>query len=133
MPNYILRIARDEWEKQVFALKAYYAGVRREWTEGDTILLVKKASSGDSFVGYGIIDDVIDLEHMNDQEKAMCKENNWNTKLSFEKLSRFEPSLPVRDTVVSKWGQKGALLHGAPINQSDLNSIIKKAKVNAML
>ncbi len=129
MENYILRISKDEWEKQVFAIKSYYAGVRRKWESGSTILLIKKTESGDAFIGYGVIKSVTDLEKMSDEEKDMCINNNWNKKLSFGKLVRFEPPVSVKDTVVSKWGQKGALLHGAPISKTDIESVMKIAKV----
>ena len=133
MQNYILRIAKDEWEKQVFALMEYYAGVRREWEKDSSIFLIKKTDSGDAFVGYGIIKSVTSLEDLDDKEKDMCINNNWNKKLSFGKLVRFEPPIPLKDTVVSKWGQKGALLQGAPISQSDMESITKIAKTKIML
>ena len=32
--GYILRIARDEWVKQVFDRKKYYVGVRGRWEPG---------------------------------------------------------------------------------------------------
>jgi len=127
--NYILRISKDEWEKQVFAIKSYYAGVRRGWEAGATILLIKKTDVGDAFIGYGVIKSVTDLEKMSDEEKDMCINNNWSKKLSFGKLVRFEPPVSVKDTVVSKWSQKGALLHGAPISQTDIESVMKIAKV----
>jgi hypothetical protein len=131
--NYILRIAKDEWERQVFTLKAYYAGVRREWEIGSTILLIKRTESGDAFIGYGVIKNIVPLEKMDEEEKDMCINNNWNKKLSFGKLVRFEPPVLVKDTIVSKWGQKGALLHGAPISQSDMDSIAKIAKIKITL
>ena len=129
MENHILRISKDKWEKQVFAIKSYYAGVRREWKPNAKILLVKDTESGDAFIGYAVIKNVADLEQMSDEEKDMCINNNWNKKLSFGKLVRFEPPVLVKDTVVSKWGQKGALLHGAPISETDTESIVKIAKV----
>lgn len=129
MESYILRISKDEWEKQVFAIKSYYAGVRRNWEPNAKILLVKKTEPGDAFIGYAVIKKVADLEEMSDEEKEMCINNNWNKKLSFSKLVRFEPPVPVKDTAVSRWGQKGALLHGAPISETDIESIIKMAKV----
>jgi hypothetical protein len=131
--NYILRIAKDEWEKQVFNLKAYYAGVRRDWEKNSTIFLIKKTESGDAFVGYGIVKNVISLEDMDDKEKEMCVNNNWNKKLSFGKLVRFEPPVLVKDTMVSKWGQKGALLHGAPISEPDMEFITKMARNKIIL
>jgi len=129
MENYILRIIKDEWEKQVFAIKAYYVGVRRDWKNDGKILLIKNTEAGDAFIGYAVIKNIIDLEKMGDEEKDMCIDNNWNKKLSFGKLVRFEPSVLVKDTLVSKWGQKGALLHGAPVSETDTESIIKIAKV----
>ena len=91
--------------------------------------MVKNTESGDAFIGYALIRKIIDLEGMNDKEKDMCIDNNWNKKLSFGKLVRFEPPVLVKDTVVAKWGQKGALLHGAPVSETDIESIIRTAKV----
>lgn len=127
--NFILRISKDEWERRVFALKSYYAGVRRNWEAGSNILFIKKAEAGDAFIGYGVIGSVAGLEEMNAEEKQFCLDNNWNKKLAFAKMVRFEPPVPVKETIVSKWGQKGALLHGAPISVLDLDSIIKIARV----
>jgi hypothetical protein len=127
--NYILRIIKDQWERQVFAIKAYYAGVRRDWKPDGKILLIKNTEAGDAFVGYAVIKKITDLDEMDDEEKDMCIDNNWNKKLSFGKLVRFEPSVLVKDTVVGKWGQKGALLHGAPISEDDVESIVKMSKV----
>jgi len=127
--NYILRISKDEWEKQVFAIKSYYAGVRREWKPNAKILLAKKTDAGDAFIGYAVIKNIADLEEMSEEEKDMCINNNWSKKLSFGKLVRFHPPVLVKDTVVSKWGQKGALLHGAPISETDIESVLKIAKV----
>lgn len=129
MENYILRIIKDQWERQVFAIKAYYAGVRRDWKPDGKILLIKNTEAGDAFVGYAVIKKITDLDEMDDEEKDMCIDNNWNKKLSFGKLVRFEPSVLVKDTVVGKWGQKGALLHGAPISEDDVESIVKMSKV----
>lgn len=129
MENYILRIIKDDWEKQVFAIKAYYAGVRRDWKTDAKILLIKNTEAGDAFIGYAVIKNITGLEEMSDGEKDMCIDNNWNKKLSFGKLVRFEPHVLVKDTVVSNWGQKGALLHGAPVSETDTGSIIKMAKV----
>jgi hypothetical protein len=127
--NYILRIIKDQWERQVFAIKAYYAGVRRDWKPDGKILLIKNTEAGDAFVGYAVIKKITDLDEMDDKEKDMCIDNNWNKKLSFGKLVRFEPSVLVKDTVVGKWGQKGALLHGAPISEDDIESVVKMSKV----
>jgi hypothetical protein len=95
--------------------------------------LIKKTESGDAFVGYGIVKNVISLEDMDDKEKEMCVNNNWNKKLSFGKLVRFEPPVLVKDTMVSKWGQKGALLHGAPISEPDMEFITKMARNKIIL
>ncbi|MFQ5941102.1 MAG: hypothetical protein ACE5KA_05320 [Nitrososphaerales archaeon] len=133
MNDYILRIEKDDLEKQIFSLKSYYSGVERELERGSTIFLLKETESGDAFVGYGIIKNITTLENMSEEEKDTCTNNNWNKKLSFGKLVRFEPPLLVTDTVVSKLGDKGALQNGAQISQSDKLSVTKKAKVKITL
>lgn len=129
MENYILRIPNDDLEKYVFALKSYYVGIRREWKPNAKVLLIKKIELGDAFLGYAVIKNVTDLEEMSGEEKKMCINKNWSKKLSLAKVVRFEPPVLLKDTLVSRWSQKGALLHCTPISESYTESIAKIAGI----
>jgi len=129
MGNYIMRIANDEFEASVFSKKAYYTAMRRKWSRGTKILLVKKSAQGDAFIGYAVVDKVLGIEEMDLDDKKLCIENAWSNKIIFSKLVRLEPPVLVKNTVVSKWPQKGALLHGAPISDEDLNAIVEAASI----
>ncbi len=129
MPNYILRIAKDEWVKIVFDNKVYYTGMKRKFDNDTKILFVKKERNGDALIGYGIIDDVLELEELSDKEREFCLMNNWFKKIIFKKMIRFEPPLAIKDTELADWPQKGALLHGAPISDEQLRRVINLSKV----
>ncbi len=129
MPNYILRIAKDEWVKIVFDNKVYYTGMKRKFDNDTKILFVKKERNGDALIGYGIIDDVLELEELSDKEREFCLMNNWFKKIIFKKMIRFEPPLAIKDTELANWPQKGALLHGAPISDEQLRHVINLSKV----
>ncbi len=129
MANYILRIAKDEWIRLVFGKKAYYTAMRRNWEADSKVVFVKKMEEGDSLIGYGVIDDAITLDEMDHKEKDICLDNGWIKKLIFSKMIKFEPPILIRDTEIAEWPQKGALLHGAPISDEQLQEVIKLCNV----
>jgi len=81
MPNYILRIANDEWIKTVYDNRVYYTSIRRRFDSNTNILFANKVYSGDSLIGYGIIDYVLELEDLDDRERKFCLMNNWLRKI----------------------------------------------------
>ncbi len=129
MANYILRIAKDEWTRLVFSKKAYYTAMRRNWEANSKIVFVKKMKEGDSLIGYGVLDDAIAIDDMSYKEKNLCLDNGWIKKLTFSKMIRFEPPILIKDTEIAEWPQKGALLHGAPITDEQLEEVIRLSKV----
>ncbi len=130
--NYIMRIANDEFESSVFSRRAYYTAMRRRWSKGTKILFVKKGESGDTFIGYAVVDRAIGIDKMDMNDKKICLDNGWSSKVIFSRLIRLEPPIPVKSTMVGRWPQKGALLHGASISDDDLKVIIDSAiaKIN---
>lgn len=108
-PSYILRIQRDELERQLFAKRTFYVSVKRDWSHGTMVLFVKK----DVFIGSGVIDRFIAIDELDEPEKKLCIENNWYGKIVFEKLARFIPAVPVQDTPAA--GQNPLALHGTGI------------------
>jgi len=129
MPNYILRIANDEWIKTVYDNRVYYTSIRRRFDSNTNILFANKVYSGDSLIGYGIIDYVLELEDLDDRERKFCLMNNWLRKIVFKNIIKFESPLAIKDTELANWPQKGALLHGAPISDEQLRYIIDLSKI----
>jgi len=112
-PSYILRIQKDELERQLFSLRTFYVGVRRDWSNGTLVLFVRK----DAFIGSGVIERIIAIDGLEDWERKLCLENNWYCKIVFSKLTRFQPIMSVKDT--SAAGLNPSVLHGASIPRSD--------------
>jgi len=123
--GYILRISRDEWVKQVFNLKRYYAGVRRRWEPGLTILFAHKAEKGDSFLGYGVIESVLKTEELSEKERTECKKYGWNRAINFKDIRKFHPPLPIKETVIKDVGVRGNRLHGFPLTSAQVQSILR--------
>jgi hypothetical protein len=122
--NYIIRISRDEFENKIYGKRIYYVGIRRNWSKGSTLVFIKKVNSkDDAFIGTGVIDRMLELDELEYSEKKVCIENNWYKKIIFGKLVRFLPAVLVRDTMVICWTQKGPLLHGHEIRDSDISKI----------
>jgi len=127
--SYILRITKDEWVKQVFDLKRYYVGVRRRWEPGLTILFARKAEKGDSFLGYGIIESVLKVEELSEEERTKCKKYGWNRAINFKSIVKFDPPLPIKETVISDMGVRGSRLHGFRLTSDQVQSILSKAEL----
>jgi hypothetical protein len=126
--GYILRISRDEWVKQVFDLKKYYVGVRRRWEPGLTIFFARKAEKGDSFLGFGLIENVQGLEELSEEERSECKKWNWKHALNFKNVVKFEPPLPLKETLIKEVGLQGSRLHGYRLTSEQVRSILSKAE-----
>jgi len=127
LQGYILRITKDEWVRQVFDRKRYYAGVKRKWEPGLTILFARKAEKGDSFLGYGIIESVLKTEELSEKERAECKKYGWNRVINFKNIVKLDPPLPIKETVIKDVGVRGNRLHGFPLTSTQIQSILNKA------
>lgn len=126
--SYILRITKEEWFRQVFSIKKYYPGVRRKWEPGGGILLIRKSEDGDSFVGYGTVKEYIRRDLLPDKEREECEAMGWTGVLIFNDLFRFDPPLLIRDTILSGGRAQGRCLHGYPLTQEQVESILDKAR-----
>jgi hypothetical protein len=126
--NFILRITRDEWFKQVFSIKKYFPGISRRWEPGGTILLVRKAENGDSFVGYGVLEEFVKKDQLPEEKRRECETMGWRGVLVFNQLYRFEPPLKIKDTVIGVSKAKGKCFHGYPLMQKQVDSILQTAK-----
>ncbi|HEX2615435.1 MAG TPA: hypothetical protein VHL10_08065, partial [Nitrososphaera sp.] len=110
-PGYIIRIARDDIEKQLYARRSIYVGIRRDWSRGARILFIRRAGSDDVFIGSGVVDKIVVAGGLAEEERKLCLENNWYGKLAFAKLARFHPVVPIKDTPAA--GENPLVLHGA--------------------
>ncbi len=117
-PRYILKLQRDELEKQLFAKHTFYVNISRGWSRGMAVLFVKK----EMFLGSGVVDRFVELDEMNEgEENKLCIENNWYGKIVFSRLTRYVPPVPVRDTPAAN--QNPLALHGARLSSDDAAKI----------
>jgi len=123
-PAYILRITKEEWVKQVYEKKRYYAGVRRRWRPGQRVLFVHKTEEGDAFIGSAVIDAVLGLEEMSDEDRRLCEQQGWSKLLLLRNLRRFKEALRVRETPLAKRRLPPRALHGMPVTPALLRSIL---------
>ncbi len=126
--SYILRITKEEWYRQVFTLKKYYPGVPRSWEPGVTILLARKADKGDSFVGYGIVEKFVEKSMLPEERRQECERMRWRGELVFSELFKLEPPVPIKETILGGSSVRGKCLHGYPLTETQVESILKTAK-----
>jgi len=126
--NFILRITREEWLRQVFTIKRYYPGVPRRWEPGNRILLARKADKGDSFVGYGVVERFVRKNLLPEEDRLECEKMGWKGALVFGELYRFEPPVPMKETVLGSLGIRGRCFHGYHLTEEQLQSILSTAE-----
>ncbi|MEM3788323.1 MAG: hypothetical protein QXN95_00440 [Candidatus Bathyarchaeia archaeon] len=124
----ILRIATKEWVKRVFDSAMYYTGARRKWQSGQTVVFVSKTEFGDSFIGYGVIENVYGNEELSEEEQKECETYGWRKALEFKYLLKFEKPLPLKETFLKDLKLRGKVLHGLPLTSEQLNAIINQAE-----
>jgi len=129
-PGYILRILRDETERQLYARHSLYVGIRRDWSHGSRVLFVRKTGSDDSFICSGVIDRIVVASELVEEERKLCLENNWYGKLVFVILARFHPSVPLKDTPAA--GENPLVLHGAIISGANFSEIVRRARAKVI-
>ncbi|PIU59993.1 hypothetical protein COS86_01315 [Candidatus Bathyarchaeota archaeon CG07_land_8_20_14_0_80_47_9] len=130
--GYILRIASEEWVRQVFDMAIYYTSLSRKWKEGQTILFVSKTSVGDMVIGYGVIQGVISTDELSEEERRKCEEHGWKRAIEFTYVKRFEKPLPLKKTFLKDSKFRGRYLHGLVISKEQLDSIISQAEIHCL-
>ena len=88
--GFVLRITREDTERKLFVARAFYVGVRRNWSRGSRAVFVQRMSA-DMFVGCGTIERLVEIEDMEESEKQLCMRNNWYGKVLFEVVVKFLP------------------------------------------
>jgi hypothetical protein len=119
--SHILRIQRDELERQLFGRRVFYVNVSRIWSRGTTVLFVKK----DSFIGSGVVEKFVAADDMEESEKKLCSENNWYGRIAFSRLARFIPAVSVQGTPAAE--QNPLALHGSSLSDQDAAKIERMA------
>ena len=125
--SYILRIQRDELERQLYSQRILYVSIKRDWLRNTKLLFMRKAV----FIGSGIIEGFVSLGELREDEKKICLENNCYGKIEFAKLVRFYPTVAVEDTPVA--GQNTIGLHGASLLRSDALQIERLARTRLII
>lgn len=125
--SYILRIQRDELERQLYSQRILYVSIKRDWLRNTKLLFMRKAV----FIGSGIIEGFVSLDELREDEKKICLENNCYGKIEFAKLVRFYPTVAVEDTPVA--GQNTIGLHGASLLRSDALQIERLARTRLII
>lgn len=125
--SYILRIQRDELERQLYSQRILYVSIKRDWLHNTKLLFMRKVV----FIGSGIIEGFISLDELREDEKKICLENNCYGKIEFAKLVRFYPTVAVEDTPVA--GQNTIGLHGASLLRSDALQIERLARTRLII
>lgn len=120
--SYILRVQREELERQLSAQRILYVNIKRDWLPNTKLLFVKKTE----FIGSGIIDRFVSFNELREDEKKICLENNYYGKIEFAKLVRFYPAVVVQATTLA--GQNHLALHGSTLPRSDAIQIEKLAR-----
>ncbi|MEM2341495.1 MAG: hypothetical protein QXX94_00325 [Candidatus Bathyarchaeia archaeon] len=125
--NFILRVTKEEWFKQVFTIKKYYPGIIRRWEENSLIFLARRSDRGDSFVGYGIVNKFVKRDLLQDEERHECERMGWKGAILFSELYRFEPPLPIKETVLGGLKARGRCWHGYPLTNRQAYEILETA------
>lgn len=125
--SYIVRIQRDELERQLYGQRILYVSIKRNWLRNTKLLFIRKAA----FIGSGIIDRFVSPGELREDEKKICLENNCYGKIEFARLVRFYPTVAVEDTPVA--GQNTLGLHGASLLRSDALQIERLARVRLII
>lgn len=125
--SYIVRIQRDELERQLYGQRILYVSIKRNWLRNTELLFIRKAA----FIGSGIIDRFVSSGELREDEKKICLENKCYGKIEFARLVRFYPAVAVEDTPVA--GQNTLGLHGASLPCSDALQIERLARARLII
>ena len=125
--SYIVRIQRDELERQLYGQRILYVSIKRNWLRNTKLLFIRNTA----FIGSGIIDRFVSLGELREDEKKICLENNCYGKVEFAKLVRFYPAVALEDTSIA--GQNILGLHGASLLHSDALQIERLARARLII
>ena len=131
--SYVLRITKEEWYRQVFLIKKYFPGVPRRWEPGGIIFLARKAEKGDSLIGYGVIGKFVKRDLLPEDRRKECEVMGWKGAIVFSELYKFDPPIPIKETVLGASKARGRCFHGHPLTKDHVESILKVAEEKTSL
>ena len=126
--NFVLRITKEEWFRQVFTIKKYYPGIIRRWEKDSLIFLVRRSERGDSFVGYGVVEKFVEKNKLPNNEKSECEKMKWRGAIIFSELYKFEPPLLIKETILGNLRVRGRCWHGYPLTEKYARAILEAAE-----
>jgi hypothetical protein len=126
--GYVLRISHEDLVNQVFSLGKYYSGIQRNFIRGTPLLFAAKSESGDSFVGYGVVDNIEHLWEMTPADEDYAKEHNWKIALTLRGTTRFKNPLLIKNSLLKDDKRKGAYLHGAKLSEETMDALLEQAE-----
>jgi hypothetical protein len=131
--NYIVKISNPACTNQIFWKRVYYPKLRRSWIGGSKLIFTTKRNSEDLFVGIGKIKAKYDLSVLDHNERKICIQNNFHSKIIFDKMVRFIPPIITRDVkFISLDRMEGPSLDGTYLSDSEISSIEGLAKIMIM-
>lgn len=118
-----LRIIREDWANRVFESRTYYTSLRRKWDKGLECFLLMKTETGDSVVGYGILEDYKTKEEWLKTGGENFTEHTWKTVLIFGKIVKIQNPISVKELQLDQ-RLKGKFLHGLKVDQFLVDKIL---------
>ena len=126
--GYVLRISHEDLVNQVFSLGKYYSGIQRNFIRGTPLLFAAKSESGDSLVGYGVVDKIESLWEMTPADEEYAKEHNWKLGLTLRGVTRFKTPLLIKNSLLKDDKRRGAYLHGAKLTEDTIDALLEQAE-----
>lgn len=111
-----LRIIREDWANRVFESGTYYTSLKRKWEKGLECFFLMKTKTGDSVLGYGILEDYKTKEEWFKTGGENFTDHAWKTALIFGKIVKFQNPIPVKELQLDE-RLKGKCLHGLKVDQ----------------
>jgi hypothetical protein len=124
--GYVLRITSSFWADHVFDMAIYYTNLCRKWQAGQTIIFTHKTESGDSVIGYGVIERACQQNELAEEDKV--EPGKWKTALVFKYVLRFEKPLPIKKTFLKEPKFRGRYSHGLGVSKEQIDSVLNRAE-----
>jgi hypothetical protein len=132
--NYIVKISKPASANRIFWKRIYYTKLTRNWIRGSKLVFITKTiDSKDVFIGLGKIKTSYELPLLDPDERKICIQNNFHSKIIFNTMAKFFPAVATRDVdFISLNRMEGPSLDGAYLSDSEISSIERLAKIVIM-
>jgi len=127
--GYVLRIMSNFWVDRVFDMAIYYTNLRKKWQAGQTIIFTHKTESGDSVVGYGVIESACHQNELAVEDRV--EPDKWKMALVFRYVLRFEKPLSIKETFLKEPKFRGRYVHGLGVSKEQIDSILNRAELRS--